>query len=77
MTYANEAHRWTDHLDDLCTRIALASAASAHLSRFARRRLSVGKDNSLKRFHGHGAGEQPINLPRLNGQGWLVRFQPP
>ena len=25
MTHANEAHRWTDQLDDLCTRIAPAS----------------------------------------------------
>ena len=36
MTHANEAHRWTDQLDDLCTRIAPASAASAPLSRFTR-----------------------------------------
>ena len=48
MTHANEAHRWTDHLDDLCTRIAPASAASAHLCRSARRRLSVEKDNYPK-----------------------------
>ena len=52
MTHANEAHRRTDQLDDLCTWIAPASTASAHLSRFARRRLPVGKDNFLKRFHG-------------------------
>jgi hypothetical protein len=49
MTHANEAHRWTDQLDDLCTRIAPASAAPAHLSRFARRYLSQ-KDNSPEKF---------------------------
>ena len=71
MSHASEAHRHNDQLDDLCTRIAPASAGLLTAVCLSERA------NSLKSFHGHVAGDRPINLPRLNGHVSLMRFHPP